>query len=153
MRCPYCESDQDRVIDSRPAEDGGAVRRRRACEACGHRFSTMERPEHPPLTVIKRDGSRELFAPEKLLAGVIKATTNLDISSDAIRLAVANIEAELRGTARTEIDSERIGQAMLAALRDLHEVAYLRFVSVYRGFTSSEDFRREIDRLGPRSGD
>lgn len=107
----------------------------------------MERAEYPPLTVIKRNGSRELFAREKLLAGVIKATTNLDLESDAIRLAVANIEAELRETARTEIDSERIGQAMLTALRDLHEVAYLRFASVYKGFTSRQDFRHEIDSL------
>lgn len=115
----------------------------------------MERVEQPPLTVIKRDGSREVFAPEKLLAGVVKATTNLDVHRDAIRRAVADIEAELRGSSVTEVDSERIGQAMLGVLRDLHEVAYLRFASVYKAFTDREDFEREIAALrrGSEAGD
>lgn len=147
MRCPYCNADDDKVIDSRPAEKSSAIRRRRHCSACDRRFSTMERPEQPPLTVIKRTGERELFTPEKLLAGVLKATTNLDLDSSAIRRAVTGIEAELRQTSQTEIDSERIGRAMLSALRDLHEVAYLRFVSVYKSFTSRADFESEIAGL------
>lgn len=149
MRCPYCQSERDRVVDSRPAQDGAAVRRRRQCDECHHRYSTMERLEQPTLTVIKRDGSREVFAPEKLLAGVVKATTNLDVHDDAIRRAVADIEAQLRGSSATEVDSGRIGQAMLTVLRDLHEVAYLRFASVYKGFTGREDFQREIAGLPP----
>ena len=150
MRCPYCAAEDDRVIDSRRAEGGAAVRRRRECGTCTHRFSTIERAEQLPLTVVKRDGRREPFRPEKLLAGVTKATKNLHLDPAAIRLAVADIEAELRGSSRTEIDSERIGQAMLAALKELHEVAYLRFASVYKGFTSQEDFHRELAALGER---
>lgn len=150
MRCPYCSAEDDRVIDSRRAEDGRAVRRRRECATCTHRFSTTERSEHAPLIVVKRDGRREPFAPEKLLSGVRKATKNLELSQDAIRLAVADIEAELRETSRVEIDSERIGQTMLGALKELHEVAYMRFASVYKGFTSQDDFRRELESLSER---
>lgn len=148
MRCPYCAAEDDRVIDSRRAEGGQAVRRRRECGTCTHRFSTIERSEQAPLTVAKRGGRREPFAPDKLLSGVTKATKNLGLGHDEVRLAVAHIEAELRDTSRTEIDSERIGQAILGALKELHEVAYMRFASVYKGFTSQEDFRRELESLG-----
>lgn len=148
VRCPYCSAENDRVIDSRRADGGDAVRRRRQCGTCTNRFSTLERVEHVTLTVVKRDGRREPFAPDKLLAGVRKATKNLDLDPEAVRLAVADIEADLRGSTRPDIDSERIGQAMLGALKDLHEVAYVRFASVYKGFTSQDDFRRELESLG-----
>ena len=124
------------------------MRRRRQCATCSARYSTVERAEHAPLVVVKRDGRREPFDPAKLLAGVTKATKNLDLDPDRIRLAVAGIEAELRRSARDAIDSERIGQEMLRALAELHSVAYVRFASVYKGFTSPEDFRRELERLG-----
>lgn len=148
MRCPYCGTDDDRVLDSRAAEDGMAIRRRRECRACAQRFSTYERAEQSPLAVRKRDGTVEPFDRGKIAAGVTKATKNLRVDNDAERRCVARVEARIRALGRREVPSEAIGGEVLAALRDLHQVAYLRFASVYKGFTSGEDFRRELERLG-----
>lgn len=148
MRCPYCGTDDDRVIDSRAADDGTAIRRRRECRACAQRFSTYERAEQSPLAVRKRDGSLEPFDRSKITAGVAKATKNLRVDPDAERRCVARVEARIRALGRREVSSEAIGAEVLAALRELHQVAYLRFASVYKGFTSGEDFRRELERLG-----
>lgn len=147
MRCPYCEVDNDRVVDSRTAEGGAAVRRRRQCLACGHRFSTFERCEQDTLGVRKRSGELEPFDRAKLVAGMGKAAANLAVSADALRRAAAQVEARLRALGRREVTSERVGAEVLHALRDLDPVAYMRFASVYKGFTSPEDFRRELASL------
>lgn len=147
MRCPYCASDATRVVDSRSAEDGGAVRRRRTCQGCGQRFSTYERAEQLALTVTKRDGGQEAFDREKILGGIAKATANLDVDGDTVRRTLARVEGRIRGLARRDVASETIGAEVLEALRELHPVAALRFASVYKGFTSPEDFRRELARL------
>jgi transcriptional repressor NrdR len=147
VRCPYCTADNDRVVDSRAAEDGGAIRRRRECRACGQRFSTYERAEHPALIVRKRNGVLEPFDRAKVLAGIEKATKNLAVSAEDVRRASARVEAGLRGLGRREVPSEAVGAEVLAALRDLDHVAYMRFASVYKGFTSPDDFRRELASL------
>lgn len=148
MRCPYCAADGNRVIDSRPAEAGAAIRRRRECQACGQRFSTYERVEQAALSVRKRSGTEEPFDRAKLLTGIEKATANLALSPDAARLAAAQVEARLRALGRREVPSKMIGAEVLVALRDLHQVAYVRFASVYKGFTCPEDFVRELEDLG-----
>jgi transcriptional repressor NrdR len=147
MRCPYCAVDDDRVIDSRSAEEGAAVRRRRECRACGQRFSTYERAEQPPLLVRKRNGVIEPFDRAKVLAGISKATKNLEVDPEEVRLAAAQVEAEVRALGRREVGSEAVGAEVLVALRDLDPVAYVRFASVYKGFTTPDDFRRELAGL------
>lgn len=146
MYCPYCAADDDRVVDSRPAEGGAAIRRRRECRACGQRFSTYERPEQAALSVRKHSGVEEPFDRTKLLAGIEKATANL-LAPDAARRAAAQVEARIRGLGCREVPSALIGAEVLAALRDLNQVAYMRFASVYKGFTSAEDFVRELKGL------
>lgn len=150
MRCPYCGIDDDRVVDSRAAEDGAAVRRRRQCQACAQRFSTYERAEQLALAVRKRDGSVEPFSREKIADGMQKATKNLPIDATAVRRAVARVEARMRGLGKRQVDSEMIGAEVMAALRDLDPVAYVRFASVYKGFTSTEDFARELAAMSTR---
>jgi transcriptional repressor NrdR len=147
MRCPYCTADDDRVIDSRAAEEGAAVRRRRECRACGQRFSTYERAEQAALLVRKRNGVVEPFDRAKVLAGIAKATKNLDVAPEAVRMAAAQVEAGVRALGRREVGSESVGAEVLVALRDLDHVAYVRFASVYKGFTTPDDFRRELAGL------
>jgi transcriptional repressor NrdR len=147
MRCPYCGSDDDKVVDSRPVDGGSAIRRRRECRACSQRFSTYERPEQATLTVHKHSGDEEPFDQRKLLAGIEKATANLALPPDAALRAAAQVEARIRSLGRREISSELIGAEVLTALRDLHQVAYVRFASVYKGFTSPQDFIRELADL------
>ncbi|MBA2529948.1 MAG: transcriptional repressor NrdR [Euzebyales bacterium] len=147
MRCPYCSVDADRVVDSRPAEDGEAIRRRRQCRSCGQRFSTYERTERVALTVRKRGGAVEPFDRAKIVAGVDKATKNLAVAPEALRRAVAAVEARVRTLGRREVPSELIGAEVLAALRELDPVAYMRFASVYKGFTTPDDFVRELATL------
>jgi transcriptional repressor NrdR len=146
VRCPHCEADDDRVVDSRAVESGKGIRRRRECVACGQRFSTYERVEQQALVVRKRDGDVEPFDSAKLRAGMAKATT-LPIGHAALQAAAARVEARVRALGQAEITSERLGQEVLDALRRLDPVAYLRFASVYKGFTSTEDFRRELELL------
>ncbi|MDP9405680.1 MAG: transcriptional regulator NrdR [Actinomycetota bacterium] len=152
MRCPYCNADDDAVVDSRPAAGGATVRRRRACRVCGQRFSTVERVEHSPLAVRKRNGTSEPFDRAKLRSGVDKATTNLAVSPEAVARAVAGIEARVRGVGRSEVTSAAVGAEVLAALRTLHPVAYVRFASVHKGFTSPQDFARELAALEADAG-
>jgi transcriptional repressor NrdR len=144
MRCPYCAAEDTRVVDSRPADGGSAIRRRRACEACANRFTTYERRESS-LAVRKRDGRIEPFAPEKVRAGVANALADREVPAEAIDALVADIEAfvETEGEAATD----EIGRRVLAALRHLDEVAYLRFASVYKGFEGASDFEREMAAL------
>jgi transcriptional repressor NrdR len=152
MRCPYCASDEDRVIDSRPVDEGAAIRRRRECQACGQRFSTYERTEQRTLTVRKRSGATQPFDRDKVLAGVRKATKNRPLDDDDVKRTVARVEARVRGLGRREVDSSVIGAEVLAALRELDSVAYLRFASVHKDFSSAEDFARELAALD-RGGD
>lgn len=148
MRCPYCASADVRVVDSRPAEEGAAIRRRRECRHCTQRFSTYERIEHRPLSVRKRSGEVQPFDRGRVESGIRKATANLDLEDAALTRAVAQVEARVRARGEREVSSEAIGAEVLEALRDVHHVAYVRFASVYKGFTSTEDFVRELRSLG-----
>ena len=150
MKCPYCASDRDRVVDSRPAEDGRSIRRRRECEACAQRYSTYERVEHAPLAVRKRSGSVQPFDPERISDGMHKATANLDLDPDEVRIAAARVEAHLRAMGRREIGTDEIGGHVLEALRSLHHVAYVLFASVHKSFTSADDFAEALATLNER---
>src|SRR5690606_13009440 len=130
-----------------PVGEGDAIRRRRECLACQQRFSTYERAEQAPLLIRKRSGSTEPFDRDKVLSGIVRATKNLPLEPNAVRRAVARVEARLRSTGRRELPSEAVGAEVLDALRDLDPVAYVRFASVYKGFTSPEDFVRELASL------
>ena len=147
MRCPFCGSDEDRVVDSRPSEDGGSIRRRRSCAVCGRRFTTFERVEEAPLLVIKRDRSREQFELGKLISGLQKACKNRPISQEEILRIASDIEEAVRARGQREVESQEIGIEVLNALRDLDAVAYMRFASVYKDFQNSDDFERELDTL------
>ena len=146
MRCPWCAVDDDRVVDSRLAEDGGAIRRRRECLGCGRRFTTFERVEEVPLWVVKRTGLREPFDRAKVVAGVRSACKNRPVSdSDTEALAQA-VEDALRSET-SEPTSQQVGVAVLERLQALDDVAYLRFASVYKGFEDAGDFQREVGLL------
>ncbi|HSK90024.1 MAG TPA: transcriptional regulator NrdR [Euzebyales bacterium] len=147
MRCPYCAADDDRVIDSRPVDDQQAIRRRRECRACHQRFTTFERAAHEPLSVRKRDGSMEPFRRDKLHLGMARALTNLGLDSETLRTSAAQVEAQIRRSGRRVVATEEIGHTVLDVLREIHQVAYVRFASVYKGFTSPEDFARELAEL------
>jgi transcriptional repressor NrdR len=147
MHCPRCENDTTRVIDSRDLESGSTIRRRRECEACGYRFTTYERPEGARLVVVKRDGSREEFDREKLRAGLLKALQKRPVTLDRVEAAVDDIEATLRGRGSADVPSTDIGRLATEALRDLDQLAYIRFASVYHAYDDIETLQREVDRL------
>jgi transcriptional repressor NrdR len=144
MICPFCRHDDSRVIDSRPFEEGSAIRRRRECTECGSRFSTQETSI---LAIIKRSGATEPFSREKVVNGVRKACQNRPVSEDDLALLAQRVEETLRGTGQAEIEAQEVGMAILAPLRELDEVAYLRYASVYRNFSSLDDFEGEIALL------
>lgn len=143
MRCPSCSGFDDKVIDSRTADDGGSIRRRRECLGCGRRFTTYERLEEAPLVVVKRSGQRIAFDRQKIVSGIRAAAKNRPVSPEALEALGTEIEESLR-LEGPEVTSEQIGRAVLDRLRDLDEVAYLRFVSVYKGFEDLTDFEREV---------
>lgn len=147
MRCPYCRALEDRVVDSRLADEGGAIRRRRECLACGRRYTTFERAEAVGLRVVKRSGERELFDREKVAAGIRKAAKNRPVSEEQIVQLAQEIEEVLRATGTSDVSTEDIGLAVLDRLGELDEVAYLRFASVYREFQDAADFEREVGQL------
>jgi len=147
VRCPFCGTDDDRVIDSRPSEDGGTIRRRRACAGCGRRFTTFERVEEAPLLVFKRDGSKEQFDPSKLISGLEKACKNRPITHAQILRMTSDIEETLRARGQREVESQEVGIELLNALRELDAVAYMRFASVYKDFQDPADFQRELASL------
>ena len=146
MRCPWCQSLDDKVVDSRLAEEGGAIRRRRECVACGRRFTTYERLEEAPLWVVKRSGQREAFDRAKLVAGMRSATKNRPVTEEQLEAMAQDVEDALRGLG-AELTSQQIGVAVLERLRDVDDVAYLRFASVYKGFEDIGDFQREVGLL------
>ena len=143
MRCPWCGHDQDKVVDSRPAERGDAIRRRRQCLSCGRRFTTYERLEEAPLVVVKRTGQREPFDRAKIVAGIRSAAKNRPVGDEQLEAIGAEVEEAVR-LEGPEVASELVGRAVLDRLRELDEVAYLRFVSVYKGFEDLTDFEREV---------
>jgi transcriptional repressor NrdR len=146
VRCPYCQGLDDKVVDSRLADDGAAIRRRRECLACGRRFTTYERLEEVPVVVVKRSGAREPFDRQKLAAGIGRAVTNRPIEDGAVDVIAAEIEEQAREEG-PEVASERLGVAVLERLRLLDDVAYLRFASVYKEFENLDDFEREVGEL------
>jgi transcriptional repressor NrdR len=147
MNCPYCALPDTRVIDSRETEGRDATRRRRECMACGQRFTTYEKIEEIPMTVIKRNGQRELFRPDKLLRGLIRACAKRDVPNERLQEIVTDIERDLREDMAYEVTSERIGEMALDRLQEIDLVAYVRFASVYRQFESIEEFKQELERL------
>jgi transcriptional repressor NrdR len=145
VRCPYCHESDDKVVDSRMAEDASAIRRRRECIACGRRYTTYERIEDVPLVVRKRSGELEPFDREKLRAGIERAASGR-LDGATVATLVATLEEELRA-AGAEMGSDRVGLAVLEHLRALDPIAYLRFASVYKGFEDLADFEREVGEL------
>ena len=144
MNCPYCRQADSRVVDSRPIDEGSSIRRRRECATCGKRFTTQEMAI---LSVIKRSGATEPFSREKVIAGVRKACQGRPVNDDDLALLAQRVEENLRGTGQAEIEAQEVGMAILAPLRELDEVAYLRYASVYRNFNSLDDFEGEIALL------
>lgn len=147
MRCPFCGFADSRVLDSRPAEDGNSIRRRRECGGCVRRFTTYERVDEIPLMVVKKDGRREFFDRHKLLSGLAKACQKRPVSMEKLNRAVNAIELDLRNMAETEISSRDVGEKVMELLRGLDEVAYVRFASVYREFHDVGGFLGEIEKL------
>jgi transcriptional repressor NrdR len=146
VRCPFCAADDDRVVDSRLAEDGVAIRRRRECSSCGQRFTTFERIEEAAFSVLKRSGEREPFEREKIERGVRAAAKNRPVTDDQITALSLAVEEMMRVLGR-DVSSEEVGVATLDELRALDDVAYVRFASVYKDFETSDDFAREIRNL------
>ncbi|MGN9765613.1 transcriptional regulator NrdR [Micromonospora sp. SD12] len=144
MRCPYCRHADSRVVDSREADDGQLIRRRRSCPECGKRFTTVE---EAVLAVVKRSGVTEPFSRTKIVGGVRKACQGRPVDDDSIALLAQKVEETVRAKGAAEIPSHEVGLAILGPLRDLDEVAYMRFASVYRSFDSLADFEREIETL------
>lgn len=144
MYCPFCRTSDSRVVDSRTTEDGTSIRRRRECSSCGRRFSTVETAS---LNVVKRSGITEPFNRQKIVLGLKKACQGRGVDDDAIEMLVKRVEDSIRGTGQAEVRSDEVGLAILAPLRELDEIAYLRFASVYRGYSSLDDFEQEIESL------
>jgi transcriptional repressor NrdR len=144
MRCPYCRHPDSRVVDSREADEGQLIRRRRSCPECGKRFTTVE---EAVLAVVKRSGVSEPFSRVKVIAGVRRACQGRPVSDDALAVLAHQVEEAIRATGCAEVPSHDVGLAILGPLRELDEVAYMRFASVYRAFTSLEDFTAEIEAL------
>ncbi|MGZ3588710.1 MAG: transcriptional regulator NrdR [Candidatus Limnocylindrales bacterium] len=147
MRCPACAEPDTRVIDSRDQDEGSIIRRRRECPTCGARFTTFERVEAARLVVVKRDGARQEFDHDKLASGLAKALTRRPVPDDAAAQAADAIEATLRTEGATEIPSRRIGELAMERLRQLDQIAYIRFASVYQSFEDIEQLKREVDEL------
>ena len=147
MHCPFCQHVDTRVIDSRVSDDGVTIRRRRECEACGERFSTLETIELKLPTIIKDDGRREAFDARKLRIGFDRALQKRPVAEEQIEAAVRAVVHQLRMTTEREVASRRIGEFVMGELRKLDHVAYVRFASVYRSFEDVADFREELDRL------
>ncbi len=147
MRCPYCGTADSRVLDSRPTEEGNSVRRRRECGECGKRFTTYERVDELPLIVVKKDGRREFFNKQKLLAGLTTACQKRPIPTNLLDQMAEEIERDLKNNADREVQSSDIGEQVMMRLRDLDEVAYVRFASVYHEFRDVQGFMREIEQL------
>lgn len=147
MRCPSCGNPESKVVDSRPSEDGTAIRRRRECLECGRRFTTYERLGDNPLIIIKTDGSSEAYDRQKLMRGLLSACAKRPIAPEQIALLIDSIETELRNASRNEISSKDLGDMVLVRLAKLDDVAYVRFASVYKDFRNVEEFAAALEGL------
>ncbi|MEF9918987.1 MAG: transcriptional regulator NrdR [Eubacterium sp.] len=147
MKCPFCDFDESKVVDSRPVEEGTMIRRRRECVKCSKRFTTYERVENIPLIVVKKSGQRVPFDKNKILNGIIKACEKRPVSIDKIQTITNALEKDLYQVEDKEVESTYIGERVMTALKDLDQVAYVRFASVYREFKDVESFMDELNRL------
>ncbi len=147
MKCPFCGYTESKVIDSRPAEEGATIRRRRECLACGKRFTTYEIIERMPLVVVKRDGSRQSFDKMKLINGMVRASEKRPVSLAKLEEIADDIEQELQSGLEREIKTVEIGEMVMVRLKDIDEVAYVRFASVYRSFKDINTFMEELSKL------
>ena len=147
MKCPFCDYPDSKVIDSRPTEEGGSIRRRRECISCGNRFTTYEKSETVPLIVIKNDSSREPFDRRKLVNGILHACVKRPVPVAKIESIVNNIEAALSNSLKREVASTEIGKMVMDHLKETDEIAYVRFASVYRKFQDVDMFREELNKL------
>jgi transcriptional repressor NrdR len=147
MRCPFCGHDEDRVIDSRPSEEGAAIRRRRECIACGNRFTTYEKVETLPLLVVKKDGARQSFDRAKLFSGIMKACEKRPVTTEQIEKLVDSIESSAQNSLKRELSSREIGEMVMNGLKQIDEVAYVRFASVYRQFRDVNSFMKELNDI------
>ncbi|HAJ69878.1 MAG: transcriptional regulator NrdR [Alkalibacterium gilvum] len=147
MNCPRCQHNGSRVVDSRPAEDGRAIRRRRECESCSYRFTTFERIEQSAILVVKKNGNREEFDREKLLRGIRRACEKRPVTAEEQENVVNKVERKIRDSSLSEIPSNKIGEFVMEELVDLDDVAYIRFASVYRQFKDIEVFMQEMKEL------
>lgn len=150
MECPYCQHTSSRVLESRSTEAGHSIRRRRECLQCKHRFTTYERIEFVPITVIKKDGSKESFDRSKLLRGIVRACEKTEIPAQRLNHIVDEIEAFIQQNPRRDVTTREIGQLVLQHLRELNEVAYIRFASVYGQFKGIRDFTQTLNQLQER---
>ena len=147
MRCPFCNQDNTRVVDSRPVEDTNSIRRRRLCDACGKRFTTYEKIETIPLIIIKKDNNREQYSRQKIENGIIRACYKRPVPAEKIQQAVNNIETKVFSLEEKEIPSSVVGELVMDELKDLDEVAYVRFASVYREFKDVNTFMDELKKI------
>ena len=153
MKCPYCGYAESKVIDSRPAEEGATIRRRRECLACNRRFTTYEIMERLPIVVVKRDGSRQAFDKMKVMNGMIRACEKRPVALSSMEQVADEIETELQSSLEREVSTTEIGEMVMKRLKDLDEVAYVRFASVYRQFKDINTFMDELTKLlGSRDG-
>jgi len=152
MKCPECAFSEDKVVDSRTTKEGEAIRRRRECLQCGKRFTTYEYIERAPLIVVKKDGRRERYNRDKLLSGLIKACEKRPISRDQIDKLLDEVEGDIFGRFRNEVQSSELGNQVMERMHVLDEVAYVRFASVYRQFTDINQFMKEVKTLLDRQG-
>ncbi|ACB61648.1 ATP-cone domain protein [Exiguobacterium sibiricum 255-15] len=153
MRCPACNYNGTKVLDSRPVQDFGSIRRRRECESCGYRFTTFEMVEQTPLIIVKKDGTRDEFNRDKILRGLVRACEKRPISIEQLETVVSRVEKTLRATAQHEIPSEQVGRLVLNELASVDEVAYVRFASVYKQFKDINVFFQELSELMERHQD
>ena len=147
MKCPFCSYEESKVIDSRPTDEGERIRRRRECLKCGKRFTTYEMIESLPIIVIKKDGSRESFARQKLLTGMLRACEKRPVSIETLDRAITDIETVIQNSLDREVSSDKIGELVMEKLKDIDEVAYVRFASVYRQFKDINTFMDELNKL------
>lgn len=153
MRCPYCKEDRDKVIDTRPGEDGYVTRRRRECLECGRRYTTHERLEEMPLRVIKKNNQRVPFDRGKILGGILRSVEKRPVSQETAEALVDQIESEILEHFEREVTTTEIGEMVMRKLRDVDTVAYIRFASVYREFKEVGEFLREIDTIAKRGSE
>ncbi len=151
MKCPFCHYNESKVLDSRITEAGDSIRRRRECANCKKRFTTYERVEEIPLTVIKKDGTHEPFDRNKILTGLLRATVKRKVPRERLERVIDEIESDLRNNFRYEVKSKEIGEMILEKLLRIDKVAYIRFASVYREFQNSAEFLKELNRLEKRA--